>query len=368
MTWLTWHEKSELAAAEAHLALHAGDYQRAENLFCEAAEAEKKALDDLDPNKIRTLGVTAVSATALYFKGKKYAEAEAVALRWLGSGLLPPFAATELRVLVQNIWVRLSMEKAGVAFLPGQVLVSISGGQVITGGAPLDLIVEKVQTVQSIFYRTIELIKGLPHRARGGPTAEIQEACRPWLFQAAPGSYQFSVAVQEPKQIDFFAQGPSASQVAENFLSILRASNAASDTLLQAIVPQPDYRMTFQKLTRNLAPTGKNYSRVELRSVDDIRGNEVVLGVESRRMINQSLKQSRPQPQESTPVSLRGVLRGVHLDHDWLEVVVDGTAYQVNGLSSAVDDLIGPMVNHRVVVHTNLIGKRYAFVDVESDE
>lgn len=39
---------------------------------------------------------------------------------------------------------------------------SVKGGEVITGGAPLDLIVEKVQTIQSMFYRTVECIKDLP--------------------------------------------------------------------------------------------------------------------------------------------------------------------------------------------------------------
>jgi hypothetical protein len=41
--------------------------------------------------------------------------------------------------------------------LPGQVFFSVKGGDVVTGGAPLDLIVEKVQTIQPIFYRTIEV-------------------------------------------------------------------------------------------------------------------------------------------------------------------------------------------------------------------
>ena len=67
---------------------------------------------------------------------------------------------------------------------------SLKGGEVITGGAPLDLVVEKVQTIQAIFYRTIEFIKDMPLRTRGAPIREIQESCRPWLFQAAPGSYQ----------------------------------------------------------------------------------------------------------------------------------------------------------------------------------
>src|SRR5260370_33247705 len=109
---------------------------------------------------------------------------------------IPQFARVDLRNLIQAIWTESSKRTANVPFLPGQVFVSVKGGEVITGGAPLELIVEKVQTIQSMFYRTVEFIQDKPLRRRGGPIREIQELCRPWLFQAAPGSYQFTVAIQ----------------------------------------------------------------------------------------------------------------------------------------------------------------------------
>src|SRR5260370_32502841 len=112
---------------------------------------------------------------------------------------IPQFARVDLRNLIQAIWTESSKRTANVSFLPGQVFVSVRGGDVIHGGAPLDLIVEKVQTIQAMFYRTIEFVRDMPLRRHGGPIHEIQESCRPWLFQAAPGSYQFSVAIQEPK-------------------------------------------------------------------------------------------------------------------------------------------------------------------------
>lgn len=61
--------------------------------------------------------------------------------------------------------------------------MSVKGGEVVAGGAPMDLVIEKVQTIQSMFYRTIELIKDMPLRSRGASTSDIQESYRPWLFQ-----------------------------------------------------------------------------------------------------------------------------------------------------------------------------------------
>jgi septum site-determining protein MinD len=99
MSWVSWHEISERAASEAHLAVREGDQQRATEKFREAAEAESKALDDLDHAKLRTLGITVVSAVSLWFKAGELANAEQLARRFLASGHLPTFAVSQLRQL-----------------------------------------------------------------------------------------------------------------------------------------------------------------------------------------------------------------------------------------------------------------------------
>jgi hypothetical protein len=369
VSWLSWHEKSEKLASEAHVLAHQGQRGRALALFAEAAEAENQALLALDVSKKRTLGITAVSAVSLWFKSCQFAPAEELALRWLGSGQLPPFAVEQLRNLVQAVWNAQVMRTAAVSFLPGQVIVSVKGGQTIVGGAPLDLIVEKVQTVQALFYRTIEFLKGAPHRKHGPPGLDIQEACRPWLFQAPPGSYQFSVAIQEPRQADFFKDaGPRAEQVASHFISILKASSEDPAHELEKLVAPDDYRKTFLKLARNLAPTGKNFSHIEIRGADDVRG--VSLGPENRKVINQVLRPKTKADVDRDPtVELRGVLRALHLEKDWLEVLVDGKTIHIDGLGETVDDTIGPMVNRPVIVlaRRNKRG-RLLFTDIETED
>ncbi len=66
------------------------------------------------------------------------------------------------------------------------------------------------------------------------------------------------------------------------------------------------------------------------------------------------------------PDELRGTLRAVHLDQDWLEIVVDDVPTRVEGLQDTVDDVIGPMVNRRVVVKTTRNPQnKMRFVDIE---
>jgi len=370
MSWVEIHRRSELLASEAEAAARQGERGRALGLYAQAADAEVQALSELDRTKLRTLGVSVVSAVALWYKARRYDEAQAVAYQWLATSQLPGFAQEQLKSLLQLIWNEVVRERAGVKFAPGQVIVSVKGGEIVTGGAPLDLIVEKAQTVQLLFYRTAEFLKGLPHRRRGGPTQEIQQACRPWLFQTAPGSYQFAVAVQEPKQIDMFkADEPRARQIAEQFLSILRTSIDDPDESLRQLIPDREYRNTFLKLTRNLAPTGKTFDEMEIRATDETRPLILVPAV--RRTISQAIRRATPEPVDLAQLqeeTVRGVLRAVHLDQDWLEVTVGTGHVRITQVGEAVDDVIGPLVNRPVAVQT-IRDERggHIFRDIEAD-
>lgn len=369
MTWVELHTESERFAIEAQLALRARNAVKAIELYKRAAEIERQALEQIDVSKARTRGITAVSAVALWFKAREYALAEQLAYSMLADPHIPEFARDELRNLVQATWTESSKQKAGVDFIPGQVMVSVTGGEVVTGGAPLDLIVDKVQTIQSMFYRTIEFVSGVSHRRVGRPAKELQEACRPWLFQSAPGSYQFSVAIQKPAQPDYFKPDIEPERIAHHFLEIVSASSLADTGELAKLVPDENYRSTFLKLARNLAPTGKNFDRIEFRAAGETR--PVALGVESRVNINQQLRKKPTVPTTADQVheELRGTLRALHLDEDWLEVVVDGVSMHVVGLQDAVDDVIGPMVNRSVVVRIiRASQKKLTFLDIELAE
>ncbi len=366
MTWADLHSESERFAIEAQLALRDRNTEQALELYRLAADAERQALEQLDVSKVRTRGITAVSAVALWFKAGEYVRAEQLAHLMLADLHMPDFARGELRNLVLAIWTEGSKQRAGVSFVPGQVMVSVKGGEVVTGGAPLDLIVDKVQTIQSMFYRTIEFINGISHRRVGRPAKELQDACRPWLFQSAPGSYQFSVAIQKPTQPDFFKADVEPQRIAQHFLEIVSASSSDDAGHLERLVPDENYRNTFLKLARNLAPTGKTFDQLDLRASGDVR--PVSLGVGSRGNINQQLRKKRILLEDAGEaiIELQGILRAVHLDKDWLDVVVDGASVHIDGLQDAVDDVIGPMVNRPVLVRATHKSKtKFRFVDIE---
>jgi hypothetical protein len=372
MTWLAHHKASEAAAAAAHVARRNGQLDEARRLFATAAKEEFAALSFINSvEKPRTFGVTAVSAVALEYKAGELLQAERLAHSILADPAIPEFAIDQLRELLQTIWNEQAQASAGVSFVPGQVTLSVDGGEVVRGGAPLDLIVERVQTVQSLFYRTAEFLKQLPLRKHGPAPRNIQDHYRPWLFQSVPGSYQFTVAIQGPTQPDLFVDGmPEPSLVVAKFMAILESAATDPEQTLPEEVPDGDYRKTFLKLARNLAPTGRSFTQMEIRSSQ--LPSPVLLTQDSRKTMSRTIRSegaSKTLPATSERITLKGILRAVHLEEDWLELSLDDKLVRIKGVGETVDDVIGPMVNRRVVVQAERDAKgAYVFEDIESDD
>jgi hypothetical protein len=68
MSWLQFHSQSEKYACSADVAGFDRDFDRARHFYRLAADQEELALGSLDRSKSRTLGITAVSAAALWDK------------------------------------------------------------------------------------------------------------------------------------------------------------------------------------------------------------------------------------------------------------------------------------------------------------
>ena len=343
-----------------------GLHKEARELYALAAVAEEQALDALDLSKARTYGITAVSAASLHFKAGQLDGAERIALASMAFDQLPAFARHQLQHIMQVIWAEQKRQASGLRFAPGQLMVSVSGGQVVTGGAPLQLILDKIKTIESMYCRSAEFLSDTAFRARGAPSKRIRENCQPWLIQAPLGSYQFAVAIQQGDNEDMF--GPPGEVVADFLFSILRLGSDGSDEDFSGVVPDARYRETFLKLARNLAPSGKVFDTLEVRSADD--SQSVKLDQDVRKRLGariQSLGKTRIDAVTHSKIHA-GVLRAVHLDKDWLEVAVEDRHIKVLGVGEQVDDVIGPLVNKRVLVHVASDGEMHRFVDIETDE
>lgn len=378
MSWLTYHNQSVESASMAQLALRDDDFEKAYELYLRAATFELQAFDETDAVKSRTLGITIVSAISLFYKARAFEKAEQLAFVHLANTELPSFAREQLKDLVQSIWSEKEFEANNIGFVEGEVLVSVSGGDIVTGGAPLELILTKVNDISRYFYRTIEMLLDRPFRTRGAPERFIQEQCRPWLFQAPAGSYQFAVRVQRPMQPELFGDDmPKIQHITDKFIQIIDAASREDVQDLENIVPNEDYRKLFLKMTRNLAPTGKTYDKLEIKPSGTSSVEKVILVPDSRSVVSKMIKAVSSLRHEivgaEEEVRLVGTLRGLHLDKDWIEVtIVDQEQEQhikVTKTGEVIDDMVGPMVNRRVVVDALRTPEgTYLFQDIQIDE
>ena len=369
MEWLALHKTSEALAVRAHAALREGNSEDAEELFRLAAAAEEDALAQLDISKPRTFGIAAVSAVSLWYKGKDVQRASMLAYRCLANPDLPSPAREQLDDLVQTLYTERDRKRLTGEFLPGSVTVAVKGGSVLRGAAPLDLIVDKVKTLQSIFFRVVEWSNGKPLRRHGPPTKDITGSFEPWLVQEAPGSFQFSVAVKVNGQLDMFdAEKLEAADIARKFLDVVTTMAAdATGEASKELVPDEGYRGTFRKLIRNLTPPPNSTESVAISSKER-EHVAVILDDSTRTKLDLAIKAESPKADESAGEEMHeftGVLRALDLDSDWLKVDVDSGQVTVKGMSQAVDDVIGPMVNKTVLVKAVKSGRGdLKFVDI----
>ena len=71
MSWTKNHEVSERLTSQAQAALREGRQREALDLYARAAHAAELAVADMDTAKVRTLGISAVSAVSLYSYGQE---------------------------------------------------------------------------------------------------------------------------------------------------------------------------------------------------------------------------------------------------------------------------------------------------------
>ncbi len=130
MSWSKYHIQSEQHAIEAELASKSHDNNLAIRHYGLAAEAEVNALNCLSSDKTRTIGITVVSATSLYFMAQDFSQARIVAQKWLATESLPLFAIEELNHLLQDIQSSIIKQNTLNRLLPdGQLILRPSQPQ-----------------------------------------------------------------------------------------------------------------------------------------------------------------------------------------------------------------------------------------------
>lgn len=100
MTSVEAHRRSQELVALAEQAAAGARVSDAAALYLQAAEEETRAFETIPVDRVRTRGIIAVSATALYRKAGAPAEVVGHAQRYLSHPELPEFARRQLQEML----------------------------------------------------------------------------------------------------------------------------------------------------------------------------------------------------------------------------------------------------------------------------
>jgi len=98
----------------------------------------------------------------------------------------------------------------------------------------------------------------------------------------------------------------------------------------------------------------------------------VFLVRDTRARINEMLRV--PTGEDTSVTRLHGILRALHLDQNWIELLLaDGTFQRCETRHDMLDDVVGPMVNRSVIAYGRMKGRqgrpqKFHLDEIEFDE
>jgi len=346
------HRKAEALSVEATVAKSKGRLKDAVELYAKAASLEEAALKELPEGKVRTRSILSVSVASLLYKAQMLEEAELAIFRFLGSKSLDLWAEKQIRELLPVVSDEKLLASALKRRYSGEsIVVALRGGEIGSGTGPLDLILEKASGFRSLLYRFAEWTGNYPLRLHGNAPKEVVESIQARATEPAPGSYRLEIRLTEPLQLEFFEKDRIRPQVVSDgmfrFLSQLTQGDYSK---LEEIVPQVDYRKALLQLTKNVAPVGKRIKEIGIYRKHEGKMQSIYLTDALPPRIKDVLPR-KPRDSREKENEIHGILRALHLDKNWLELITpQGERIKCDTVHDMLDDVVGPMVNREVVV------------------
>lgn len=369
------HRRSEELAVRAATAKRAGEEASARELYKLAAAAEAQAVAEVPLELARTWSALAVSHVALLYKGWELDEAETAAYRYLATGAANSWARHELKALLEVITdEQVVRDELQAKYSSEAVNVSLRGGLIGSGTGPLEVILDRVNGLQSILVRVAEYVAGRPLRTRGGPEMEFIRRIGIRTVQPTTGSYRFAVRFTEPIQpplIDGEHFIPPAKVAGVLFDFVAAVAEGAPDDVTE-VVPDEGYRGALLRLLNNFVPSQSIVEEVSIYRPEETGARGVVLSQAVRPRIKAAIPKSKTELADESEDFL-GTLRALHLDEKWLVLTLpDGEHVRFTVDEGTLDDVVGPMVNRHVRVTGSRKSTRGSTVfhmkDIELDE
>ncbi len=261
------HNQAMDLAERAFVAKHEGHPERFLHLSREAfvleAQAAGLVAGNLEAEPTRS--VLHRSAATLAFDCGEFREAERLVSVALG-GNPPVDIAEELRDLLEQVYFARHLAVRQVQLQDGQIQLSLTGSEVGLGITLMDILLERLQDIERIIYRTVERLMRKEFRERGSAQQAIQEGYK--LYALVPRLGSFAMTLQLGRQMTLPGLDLSVT-VVEDVVDNFTLLNTGQEDALQARINDPAYYRNFLALAKRIAPDGEKVRMVGLTTTNN---------------------------------------------------------------------------------------------------
>lgn len=253
----TLHSEAMDLAEKAMIDRAQGRMDAAKKHLSEALRKEEKAarlaVQNGVPEPTRTILLKSAAHLAVDAGEIRLAE------RLIGTALAgdpPEELAEELRSAFEEIGFHRHLDLRGVELQRNDLQMVMVGDAIAPGMVASDQFIKRVESFQSLIYRTSESDQGIEYRERGDPKQEIEKPLQMYVSVPRVASFAVSLKVASQKgQAEFsFAE---SSVVLDNLMTRLGMFERAEYEALSKEIPKKEYFDNFVRLATELAPDGK---------------------------------------------------------------------------------------------------------------
>lgn len=307
------------------------------------------------------------SAASLALNAKLYREAEKACAAGL-AGDAPLEIADELRsVFEEAMFYNYHLPLRGIELLDeSEFQMSIVGNAIASGLAEANLVIPRLQHMQSIVISTVQRL----YKKTLEKTASTKLYA---LYMSPPraGSYAVTLRLGAPEQSMLPLLDDRASVIEEIMRNLDLVNNQAVEELQNAI-QDPEYYQHFVALVKQIAPDGDDIQRIGWTKVHNGRQSSVELS-RTKSEIKPFIMEGRlgrkaTESEDEKLIQITGQVLFANAEgKKILKIKItddNGQRHTVTAPKSIVDDIVRPYFGTRVTIDALQKGDKNKFVDI----
>lgn len=284
------HEQAMQLADDAFLAKMQKQDDKAISLLQQAANLEMEAANALSnsPDSEPSRSILYRSAASLAYDAADYKLADRLIAFGL-TGFPPPEIERELKNLYEDVNFMRHVEARGVEISDDGFVMTVAGNSTSYGGALVEDVIGRLNSLRTTFYRTVERLMGIEFRIHGQVQTMIRKYYDLYLKAQVPASFGVYVQLgfpdpQLPPWPDLEPQKPiNPTELINEVMACLDLWEKQEIDQLKQRINDEVYFDNFIGLATQLAPDGEDISSVAFTSGYRGAPGPVVLRTEKKK-------------------------------------------------------------------------------------